>query len=788
MNKSKVFLIISVLSLLIGGVAEAQTSNGSMLFDKSWKFALEAPAEASGMTFDDTAWRVLNLPHDWSIEFPTDEAAPTGNSGGYYPTGTGWYRKDFECSIGEGRKLLYFEGAYMNVSVYVNGQPAGEHPYGYTSFLVDMTPFIKDGTNTVAVKVDNSAQPSCRWYSGSGIYRHVWLIDEPAVHFEHQSSFVTTPQVSMSGATVKVGTVVVNGSKSAYSGNVSITLTKDGTEVGSTTLPVTLDAGHSLPVSGEIHVNAPTLWSPDTPEMYKAELKVASHSEEVAFGIRSISWSASEGLLLNGEPIIMNGSCVHHDNGMLGAASYDDAEYRKAALLKKAGFNAVRTSHNPPAPAFLDACDRLGLLVIDESFDGWREEKSPFDYSKIFDARYREDIHSMVRRDRNHPSIFCWSTGNEVIERKSIGVVKTARQLIAAIRECDSTRPITSALASWDRDWDIYDPLADVHDIVGYNYMIHQSATDHERVPERVMMQTESYPRDAFSNWKYCTENVYIVGDFVWTGLDYLGESGIGKYYYSSDHRNNFHLQGQYPYHGAYCGDIDITGWRKPISHYRDMLWNSDGSDLYLCVREPNGYWGEVRTTGWSSYPTWESWDWPGWEGKTATVEVYTKAPEVKLWLNGRLIGTKSVGKESKYIASFEVPYEPGILRAEAGGASSTLATPGKPYAIRLTADKTLLSAGSEQLSFVEVEIVDKKGNVCPNAEVDLSFAVNGSGTLLCTGNADMEDRVAYSSTTHTTWKGRAMAVVLAGDNTGKCRLSVSANGLKTAGMVIRIK
>lgn len=777
-------IVVTLCLYLCFGIT-ALADSGKKLFDDAWKFALDAPSEAKDVDFDDSAWRGLDLPHDWSIEFPTDENAPAGNPGGYYPTGTGWYRKTFDCSVSEGQKLLYFEGAYMNVSVYVNGQLAGEHPYGYTSFLVDITPYVKDGSNIVAVKVDNSEQTNCRWYSGSGIYRHVWFIDEPSVHIEHQSTFVTTPQVGTSSATVLVETVVANDSKAQYDGTIDIRLTKDGVEVGTASFPVSIAAGQSLPAIREIKVSNPDLWSPGSPELYKAEIKVASHRDEVVFGIRSIKWNASEGLVLNGQPILLNGGCVHHDNGMLGAASYDDAEYRKAAMMKEAGFNAVRTSHNPPAPAFLDACDQLGLLVIDESFDGWREEKSPYDYSKIFDAWYREDVHSMVRRDRNHPSIFCWSTGNEIIERKSIGAIKTAKQLISAIHDYDTTRPITSALASWDRDWDIYDPLADVHDIAGYNYMINKSASDHERVPERVIMQTESYPRDAFSNWSYCVNNSYIVGDFVWTAIDYLGESGIGKYYYTGDPRNNFHLQGQYPYHGAYCGDIDITGWRKPISHYRDILWNGDSNDLYLCVREPNGYWGNIRTTGWSVNPTWESWDWPGWEGKNVIVEVYTKAPEVKLYLNDKLVATKEVSEESKYIASFEVPYEPGVIRAEAAGITRALSTPGAPYAIRLTADKSALKTDSEKLSFVEVEIVDKKGNVCPNAEVELSFTYSGSGKLLCTGNANMEDRVAYTSSVRNTWKGRAMAVVLAGDKKGKGRLNVSAEGLKTASIVL---
>ena len=782
--KRALFLLVA-LCLTVG--ASAATFN----FDNGWKFTLDAPENAQDISFDDTSWRSLDLPHDWSIEFAAVQDATSGNAGGFFPTGTGWYRKHYAYTPTAGHKRLYFEGVYMNAQVYVNGTLAGEHPYGYTSFDIDITPFLKSGDNVIAVKVDNSQQENCRWYSGSGIYRHVWMIDEPEVHFEHQGTYVTTPEVSTVQATVNVKTIVINDSKTDYKGSVEIVLngyrgaveknlSSYGQEAGRATIPVSVAAGDTVTVAYDFKVAAPALWNPESPALYLARLSVGDHRVEQIFGIRSIRWNSAEGFVLNGKRILLNGGCVHHDHGIIGAASFDAAEYRKARQLKEAGFNAVRTSHNPPAPAFLDACDEYGILVIDESFDGWRTQKSPYDYSKLFNQWYAQDVYSMVRRDRNHPSIIMWSTGNEVIERKELAVVKTAKQLRDAVRDYDTTRPVTSALASWDRDWDIYDPLADVHDIVGYNYMLQHSATDHIRVPERVMVQTESYPNDAFRNWVYCQDNDYIIGDFVWTSIDYLGESGIGKYYYRGDPRPSFHTSGQFPYHGAYCGDIDLTGWRKPISHYRDIIWNGDANSLYMAVREPNGYNGEVRTTGWAVYPTWECWEWPGWEGKPVTVEVYSKAPEVSLYLNGKLIDTGKTDRSTQFKASFEVPYEPGTLRAVASGKSCEISTPGKPYAIRLTPENPSLNSGTGEIAYVTVEVVDRQGNVCPNAEVGLSFAVSGPGTLMAAGNANLEDTGSYADGYHATWKGRAMAVVRSNGQTGRCTLTVSAPGLRS--------
>ena len=388
----------------------------------------------------------------------------------------------------------------------------------------------------------------------------------------------------------------------------------------------------------------------------------------------------------------------------------------------------------------------------------------------------------MVERDINHPSIVCWSIGNEVMERKDIRVITTARQLKQTIKEIDNTRPVTEALCSWDSDWEIYDPHAEVLDVVGYNYMIHKHKGDHQRDPKRVMLQTESFPRDAFKNWQLVHDYPYIVGDIVWTGLDYLGESGIGRYYYKGERPGEHYVDGGQPdWHGAYCGDVDITGWRKPISHYREILWQKSSSLLYMAVREPNGYRGEIQETSWSVWPTWESWSWPGWEGKPIEVEVYTKAPEVTLYLNDKMVDKKTVNQSTEYKAVFTLPYEPGILRAEVSTPSdqregqAILATADEPAALRLTPDRRMLSADGQDLAYIVVEVVDSKGRVCPDAAIPCNVSVSGQGCLLAAASADLKDVEPSTSSKVTTWKGRAIIVVRSSGKKGRAEVSVTS-------------
>lgn len=794
MKRSRLFWLIALMGCicLTVNAAEVQTQR-KQLFNRGWKFSLGDTPDAASAHYDDSQWRPVELPHDWSVEGSVHPDNPMGNDGGYYPAGIGWYRKTFTLPAHQAGKRfsLYFEGVYMNSEVFVNGKSVGVRPYGYSSFCYDITDFLQPGTeNTVAVRVDNSMQKNCRWYTGSGIYRHVWLITHDALHLAHWGTHITTPVVDSKQAQVKMEVAVKNQSDQSRSFNLSAALKWKGADVGKTEKHILLSPQETTVATLLVDVDNPQLWSPDSPSLYTALLAIEEDGRQTdvvcqTFGIRTISYNAEDGLRLNGQPILLNGGCVHHDNGILGAKSFDAAEARKVRLMKEAGFNAVRTAHNVPSEAFLDECDRQGLLVIDESFDGWRDEKQPHDYHKYIDRWWKADVEAMVLRDRNHPSIFCWSIGNEVIERKKLEVLTTARKLANHIRQFDSTRPITSALAAWDRDWEIYDPLAEIHDIVGYNYMIHKSEGDHKRVPDRIMMQTESYPRDAFQNWVKVNDNPYIIGDFVWTAVDYLGESGIGRFFYKGETEGEHYQRNQYPWHGAYCGDIDLTGWRKPISHYRDLLYNAD-KKFYMAVREPNGYNGEIKETQWSVWPTWESWNWPGHEGKNIEVEIYTRYPRVQLYLNDRPVGEQTITRAEQFKALFAIPYQPGTLRAvalnEQGEPQETLlmSTAATPSAIRLTVDKQTLKADGQDLIYLIAEVVDEKGNVVPIADNRLQFSIQGAGTIEATGSADLKDTESYSETSRKVWKGRAMAVIRSLHKPGRITVKVTSPGLRS--------
>ncbi len=758
--KRKITIALSLLSALMAGAQSVKEN-----FDFDWQFVY---AGSKGQENIETEKRQsIDLPHDWDIFHAPSIDAPMGNDGGYYPGGVGIYTKTFpspKLKAGSTCKL-HFEGVYQHATVKLNGKVVGTHGYGYTPFSIDITKHLNsDQPNLLEVKVDNSQQPNCRWYSGSGIYRHVWLevyergaIDDPSKLF--------------------IQTECIYG------------ISADGMRADSATVRIAYE-GQKDELRTYRNVN---LWSPEHPELYD----VSYGKLHVKHGFRTFTYNAQEGCRLNGQPIKINGACVHHDDGILGAMAFDAAEIRKVRLMKEAGFNLIRTSHNPQTRAMLDACDSLGMMVIDEAFDGWYSEKTAHDYHELIDAHYAEDITAMVLRDRNHPSVICWSIGNEVIERKEIKVVQTARKMKKVILDLDKTRPVTEALCSWDSDWEIFDPHAEVLDIVGYNYMIHKAQSDHERCPDRVMWQTESYPREAFKNWQNTSRNSFIIGDIVWTGLDYLGESGIGQFYYEGEPRGEHYNGKHFPFHGAYCGDVDMTGWRKPISHYRDMLWNvADGASdcIYMAVREPNNYRnGQISETAWSVWPTWESWNWQGWEGKPIEVEIYTKARGVNLYLNDKLVASKPINEGTEYKAIIPIPYAPGTLRAVAVDAnnqeqaSATLVTTDKAYTLRLTPDRKVIKADGEDLVYITLEVVDSKGRVVPDAKVEADIDVKGAGRFLAVGSASFKDLEPTTSHHVTTYKGRALIVVRSTQKAGTTTVTAKS-ALKTASTVIKQK
>lgn len=788
MYTSKLFLTAA----LAVSVAFPALSRESRLLDNGWKFSLVPDSGSSIQPFT----KIVDLPHDWSIELPFDSKATAHNEGGFVTRGKGTYEKKIDLTakdLADSKYSLLFEGVYERWTLKVNGHEVGFRPYGYSSVIYDVTPYLHPGVNTIEVEVDHSHGRSGRWYTGSGIYRHVRLIKTGDVAVAPWSVYITTPDVSSSEATVDVS-FDVDGELEGKKIIAEVSLfDPNGKIVAKSEIPVTKSVGE-----GSLKVTDPMLWSVESPALYKALISLKDNGNTIDelsdnFGIRTISYSAEEGFKLNGKPILLNGACVHHDNGILGAASFDAAEARKVRLMKDAGFNAIRTSHNPPSPAFLDECDRQGMLVIDEAFDGWRDQKNACDYHLWIDEWGVKDVGDMVRRDRNHPSIIAWSIGNEVIERKHIGVVSTARSFANECRRLDPTRPVTEALCAWDRDWEIYDPHAEALDIVGYNYMIHKSESDHERCTERIMWQTESYPRDAAANWHKVKESPYVIGDFVWTGLDYLGESGLGRNFYKGETEGEQWMAFQWPWHGSYCGDVDITGWRKPISHYRDMLYNDDNK-LYMAVREPDGYYGEVKTTMWSVWPTWESWNWKGHEGNPIEVEVMSRYPKVRLYLNESLIGEKEAGENNDFLAVFETSYVPGTLKAVALDENGnevemvSLATAGDPVAIRLTPDKTMMTADNQDLVYVVAEIVDSEGRVVPDADIPVEFTVAGNATLKAAGNALLKDPDPYYDSTATTWKGRALAIVKSSDRKGNSNIKATAKGLKPASIKLTSK
>ena len=792
-NRRRLFpALAALLFTLSPASARAPAPRQHLSFDSGWKFFLGDPANAQTPAFDDAAWRSVTLPHDWSIEGQPDPKNPSGGAEGFFPTGVGWYRRSFDSPKDwSGQHItVEFEGVYMNATVWLNGEKLGTHPYGYTAFVYDLTPQLKFGArNVLAVRVDDSRQQTSRWYPGSGIYRHVWVTVTGAVHVAPWGVFVATPEVSAARAKVVVRTQVEGAGPAAAVIETTL-FGPDGKKAGA--------AQGAAGATQEIAVAYPALWSPETPKLYRAVTRVLVAKKvvdevETPFGIRSLVWSAEKGFLLNAKPVKMVGGSVHHDNGVLGAAAFDRAEERRVELLKAAGFNAIRTAHNPPSPAFLAACDRLGMLVMDEAFDCWERAKKPFDYHLYFKDWWQRDIDAMVLRDRNHPSVVMWSIGNEIPERGVAAGAQTAKTLADYLRKLDASRPVTSAVNNPATPWEAMDGFFAALDVGGYNYNLNHREADHSRVPARVMVATETFPREAFQSWEAVAGNPYMIGDFVWTALDYLGENGIGRWYEAAPDAPRQPAHGDnslFPWTSAVCGDLDITGYRRPISYYRNILWQR-GERLYLAVRPPVPEGRQMIVTAWGILPSWPSWTWPGEENKNLEVEMYSNATSVQLFLNDKLIKELPIGREQQFKSVVKVPYAPGTLRAVAmeGGrkvAESVLETAGQPARIKLTADRALVRADGQDLSFVTVEVVDKSGLVQPAAAQNIQFAVTGPGTIAGLGNADMTSGQPYQGTEYKVFHGRALVVVRTSSTAGTIDLTARAPGLDQASVQIR--
>jgi len=771
-------------------------------FDADWRFHLGDPQGAMWRAPDESTWRLLDLPHDWSIELDRSPEAPSSASGGFFRTGRGWYRKAFEAPEAWAGKqvMLEFEGIYMNAEIRLNGNVLTRHPYGYTSFHLDLTSHLRLGErNVLQVVVDNDTQMNSRWYSGSGIYRHVWLRVAEPLHVAPWGVYVTTPEIAADRATINVETTLSNHSTdAAYATVRSHVATPGGAIIASAESAAVVAAGLFEMVSQQIVVEDPALWSPESPTLYELRTELIVEDEIIdtaltPFGIRSLHFDASKGFLLNGEPTLLYGGCVHHDNGVMGAASYDRSEERKVELLKANGYNAIRCAHNPPAPAFLDACDRLGMLVIDEAFDCWREGKMPYDYHIAFADWWQRDLDSMVLRDRNHPSVIMWSIGNEIGERNgSSDGVAWAHRLADRVRELDPTRPITSGVNGLgmgaDPHWPDTDAIFGALDVGGYNYQERRYRPDHELHPERVIYGSESTAGEAFDHWMSVLELPHVIGDFVWTSLDYLGESGIGRVHFDETLKG---FLGDYPWHQANCGDLDLCGFKRPQSYYRDILWER-GNPLYIAVHDPVPEDKEPKPTYWGWPEVWHNWTWPGHEGKTFKVDVYAACDEVELRLNGEPIDRQPAGCGSRFIASFEVPYTPGKLTAVGitdgrEVASQALETVGAPVGLRLTPDRATIATHPGDLSFVTVEVIDDQGRVHPTADPTVYFTVVGAGTLAAVGNGNPVSEERYRGNVRRAYRGSCLAVVQTNGAPGTITLRAQADGLATTEVTVQV-
>jgi beta-galactosidase len=568
-----------------------------------------------------------------------------------------------------------------------------------------------------------------------------------------------------------------------------------GHEVGSAESSVTLPADETHTTECTVDLPSPELWSPDSPSLYTADVEVIVDEAAVdvastPFGVRTIEVDAAHGFRLNGEPMELKGGCLHHDNGPLGAAAIDRAEERRVELLKENGFNAVRSSHNPPSPALLEACDRLGLLVIIDAFDQWNESKenNQQDYHQYFKEWHTRDVADMVRRDRNHPSVIMWAIGNEIPEQfRAEATAKTLREEVLAH---DTTRPITAAISTdWGnvmRNWDrLSDPAFSHLDVGGYNYLPDRYESDHARHPERVMMGTESFPKDAFDYWSLVEEHPYVIGDFVWTAMDYLGEAGIGHSVLSNE-PNSFFMS--WPYFNAWCGDLDLCGFKKPQSYYRDVVWRRSPIEMTVHAPIPPGLTETISWWGWPNEV--QSWNWTGQEGKPLQVSVFSRGDEVRLELNGKVVGEKPVSVETKLIARFDVPYAPGELRAvalkegqEIG--STSLKTSGAAKSLRLTADRTVIRADRNDLAYVTVEVVDGDGQRVPNAEVSVRFRVSGAGELAGHAPRSPNRPASFRAPERETCEGRCLAILQPVGGPGEIVLRADADGLEPAVVTI---
>ncbi len=806
MNKFKITIgQFLVCFLILMSSCSKQDSRVVINFCDDWKFQLGDIEMAQDIEFSDTSWRILNLPHDWSIEGEFSKDNPASPGGGALPGGIGWYRKSFQLPEEDIDKLVFidFDGVYMDSKVWINGHFLGRRPYGYISFRYNLTPYLNygDSINVIAVQVDNSLQPNSRWYSGSGIYRNVWLVKTNKVYIDHWGTFITTPDVTEDFAKISVQTKIRN----TTDDDQEVTLTtfifnKAGRKVASEISEVTVGPNSVVPVEQRILMYDPELWSLDKPYLYKAVSHVkynniTSDEYTTNFGVRFFEFDVEKGFLLNGEQVKINGVCNHHDLGCFGAAINTRALERQLEILKGMGCNGIRTSHNPPAPELLDLCDKMGFIVMDEAFDMWKIRKTEYDYARFWDEWHEKDLKDFMLRDRNHPSIFMWSIGNEIMEQWDTSGIQMVKHVYNLARKVDSTRPITTANNPPGPDNNLTKPM--VVDLIGYNYRHIEYKDFPTLFPGEKFIATEtasslatrghySMPSDSIRRWPYrwdlpftdgdpgntvsAYDNVsapwgstqeevwkiikkydFLSGMYIWTGFDYLGEpTPYG-----------------WPSRSSYFGIIDLAGFPKDTYYMYKSEWTEDPV-LHV-------------------FPHWN------WNiGDTIDVWAYFNCDEVELFLNGESQGTKSKEGEELHVF-WRLPFSPGTLKAigKTKGKevlTQTINTAGKPAKILLTADRKNIVADGRDLSFITVEILDANGNLVPDADNLVNFDIDGEAFIAGVDNGCQTSHEPFKANYRKAFNGKCLAVIQSKINSGKIILKAKSEGLEGAELTIQTK
>ncbi len=753
--------------------------------------------------------RELTLPHDAMLERTPHADSPNSGNTGYRDGGNYIYVKQFYAPEEFKKQIvsLKFEGIYMNALVYLNGQLVGKRPYGYSPFIVNLNDFLNyDGENELRVLVKNNGMTNSRWYSGSGIYRDVWLLTSDLLHIPDCGVKVYTRYVKDGYATLSVSVLAEN--KDFYPRSASLiteVFSQNGTLCAHTSLPITLLGNTKENVEQTLTINDPQLWSDETPTLYRCVVRLESESAEtdcaeVEFGIRTLQLDAKNGLQVNGKSVNLRGACIHHDNGLLGSISCDDAELRRVRILKQAGFNAIRMAHHPASPALLRACDKLGMYVMDEAFDMWSRPKKDNDYSLFIDKWWEEDITAMVENDFNHSSVIFYSLGNEIPEVGTAQGSALGRKMARLIKSLDPTRytlvsingifaagdymgqimadVISAAVARGESDGNVNDFMTAMHehmddivqhplisrridtacagmDLVGFNYMAARYEPDAATYPHRVVVGSETYPPDIPRNWALVKKLPSVVGDFTWTGWDYIGEAGVGVPAYRFGEGG---FGAKFPCQLAYCGDIDITGFRRPASYFREIVFGLRNNP-YISVQDPAHYGETLIKTPWVISDSHSTWTWGGFENKPVIVEIYSAGTEVELFQDNVSLGRKPSGEAVGFISTFETAYKPGKLLAITYDGDKEIGRSELISAQSVSSIVLDVEEGCGDLIYVNISLQDKDGRIVTDSDIELTAEVTG-GILVGFGSGDPKPAHNYIESVTNTFHGRAQAIL----------------------------